>query len=154
MLLKNPATGTSINENELPYFIRLKLEKSFITEDWISGNVQFEEIEQLVILHLNEREKIHRQFKNSRHKKKLKKYLIKECYIMESDKTDVYKLPDGNLILDIFCKSLLRVSRKSKKMNKNTGIEDLYTILNIKLVINSYKVIQKLTEISISLKSC
>lgn len=154
MLLKNPTTGTSINEDELSYFIKLRLEKSFITEDWISDNVQFEEIEQLVILHLNERERIHRLFKNSRYKKKLKRYLIKECYIMESDKTNVYRLPDGNLVLDIFCKNLLRVSRKSKKMNKNTGIKDLYTILNIKLVINSYKIIQKLTEISISLKSC
>ena len=150
MLLKNPATGTSINEVELPYFVRLKLETSFITEDWISDNVQFEEIEQLVILRLNERERIHRLFKSSKHKKKLKKYLIKECYIMESDKTDVYKLPDGNLVLDIFCKNLLKVSRKSKK---NTGMKDLYTILNIKLIINSYKVIQRLTKISISLKS-
>ena len=68
---------------------------------------------------------------------------------MESDETEVYRLPDGNLILDIYCKSLLTVIQKSK--NKNS-MKDIYSILNIKLVVSSYKIMSTLLEISIKSK--
>ncbi|WP_256004828.1 hypothetical protein [Pedobacter deserti] len=77
MLLKNPTTATSISDSELPYFIKLKLDTSLITEDWIANNVPFEGLEQIVILHLNENEKNQRIFKNPKHKKKINKILSK-----------------------------------------------------------------------------
>ncbi|WP_448633621.1 hypothetical protein [Pedobacter panaciterrae] len=76
MILKNPITGIALSESELSYFVKLKLDASWITEDWIANNVPIEEIEQFVVLHLNETKRSHRFFKNSKYKKKLKKYLV------------------------------------------------------------------------------
>jgi hypothetical protein len=91
MIFKNTITGTSLSEAELSYFVKLKLDTSWITEDWIADNVPFEEIQRLVVLHLNEKKRNHRIFKNSKCKKKLKKYIVKECYLLESDLTEVYR---------------------------------------------------------------
>ncbi|ATP57061.1 hypothetical protein CPT03_11530 [Pedobacter ginsengisoli] len=147
MILKNPITGIALSESELSYFVKLKLDASWITEDWIANNVPIEEIEQFVVLHLNETKRSHRFFKNSKYKKKLKKYLVKECYLMESDKTEVYRLSDGNLILSMSCKNLLKVIQKFK--NKKNAMKDIYSILNIKLVVSSCKIMSTLIEISI-----
>ena len=49
MILKNPITGISLSDSELAYFVKLKLETSWITEDWIANNVPIEEIEQFVV---------------------------------------------------------------------------------------------------------
>jgi hypothetical protein len=150
MILKNTITGISLSESELSYFVKLKLDTSWITEDWIADNVPFEEIERFVVLNLNETKSNHRLFKDSKYKKNLKKSVVKECYLMESDKTEVYRLPDGNLILSIFCKNLLKVIHKFK--NKKNELKDIYSILNIKLVISSNKIMSSLIEISIRSK--
>jgi hypothetical protein len=152
MLLKNPTIGASISDSELPYFIKLKLDTSLITEDWIANNVPFEELEQIVILHLNENEKNQRIFKNTKHKKKSTKYLVKECYIMESDITETYRTNDGSIVLKMSCKNIIRVVRKTK--NKKIGMKELYTILNFQLVIDPCKVLRSLTKISISFNPC
>jgi len=150
MLLKNIATGNSIDDQELDYFIRLKSKVPYVDEGWIYDNVCPEKLERRVVQNLNKKGKKNWLFK-SKYLRKLEKYSITKCEISELDRIETYLLPSGNLILEIFFKIIIGRKIKTKKRNKNKGVDkDIYPILTVEMVITSSKIIEKLVGLSLS----
>jgi len=146
MYLKNTTNNLSISYNELDYFIELKLQTPNVDEDWIAENLPFEDLEELIILKLNDKERKEPLIKKSMFKRKLKKNRVIGCTFEEFDDMRVYRIPKNNLSLDISFTSTLKVRPTFKKMLK---YEDICATIHIRFIINSNKIIDRLIDITI-----
>jgi hypothetical protein len=150
MLLRNPITGNSISENELEYFIRLKLERPHINDLWISENLNTDEIEDFVMLSLNNKQKSIIYFENPKSRVKLSRHAVEEFRILQrSEENTIQLLPNGDVTLDMYFTTYLKIRRINRKKHKIYKRKDLYPVFNIKLVICSFKIIDQIMKITL-----
>jgi hypothetical protein len=98
--------------DDLPSSIGLPLEVSYIDEDWIANNLDFETISELVVIAFNERKRV--SFYPG--VTGIRKHILLDCSIFEKPyEPKVDKLTDGVLHVDLLFEACLTTQTKYHK---------------------------------------
>lgn len=139
------ATRYYINSNIPPNLVKLPLEAPPIDEDWIADNLDFEAIQEMVILTFNERKGV----ASYRHLPKIKKHTLRKCEIIEKeDEVQVYQLPSGVLQVDLLFEAYLTTITISYKKGicKFSTKKKYHSYIQIEVLVKAKTILELLIK--------